>query len=209
MEVEEDPEEDSDMDIHENEEDEIMPPKTLKQKAVKRMVQKRVAEAIAEYEKNMINLDNAGGSVPTNTEGVNAPKVHECTYKTFLNCHPHKFNGTEGVVGLKRWFEKMEQVFEIRKCADEDKRYIRGLPERVKANVTSSKPASLHDSINMACELIEQAIQAKATRIGESYKRKWEDHQRNNNNNRNSNTHRQQQNKRQEDVKAYIATLAE
>ncbi|GJT28663.1 hypothetical protein Tco_0908938 [Tanacetum coccineum] len=50
--------------------------------------------------------------------------------------------------------------------------YIRGLPERFKANVTSSKPASLHNAINMARELIEQAIQAKATRIGESNKRK-------------------------------------
>ncbi|GKC72975.1 putative reverse transcriptase domain-containing protein [Tanacetum coccineum] len=56
------------------------------------------------------------------------------------------------------------------------KRYIRGLPERVKVNVTSSKPASLHDAINMARELIKQAIQARATRIGERNKRKWEDH---------------------------------
>ncbi|GJR41995.1 reverse transcriptase domain-containing protein [Tanacetum coccineum] len=48
-------------------------------------------------------------------------------------------------------------------------RYIRGLPERVKANVSSSKPASLHDAINMARELIEQAIKAKATRIGSSF----------------------------------------
>ncbi|GKA99960.1 putative reverse transcriptase domain-containing protein [Tanacetum coccineum] len=62
-------------------------------------------------------------------------------------------------------------------------RYIRGLLEKVKANVTSSKPASLHDAIDMARELIEQAIQAKATRISESNKRKWEDHQRDNNNN--------------------------
>ncbi|GKD65630.1 hypothetical protein Tco_1307738 [Tanacetum coccineum] len=31
------------------------------------------------------------------------------------------FNGTEGVVGLKRWFEKMEKVFEICKCAEDDK----------------------------------------------------------------------------------------
>ncbi|GJR88431.1 hypothetical protein Tco_0212442 [Tanacetum coccineum] len=55
-------------------------------------------------------------------------------------------------------------------------RYIRGLPERVKANVTSSKPASLHDAINMARELIEQAIQDKAIRMGESNKRKLEDY---------------------------------
>ncbi|GJS43800.1 putative reverse transcriptase domain-containing protein [Tanacetum coccineum] len=33
----------------------------------------------------------------------------------------HGVPGTEGVVGLKRWFEKMEQVFEICKCAEDDK----------------------------------------------------------------------------------------
>ncbi|GJU57214.1 hypothetical protein Tco_1234980 [Tanacetum coccineum] len=87
-------------------------------------------------------------------------------------------------------------------------RYIRGLPERVKANVTSSKPTSLHDAINRARDLIEQAIQAKATRIGESNKRKWEDHQINNNNNHNNNTYHQQQNRRQEVAKAYTAALA-
>ncbi|GJV89963.1 putative reverse transcriptase domain-containing protein [Tanacetum coccineum] len=76
-------------------------------------------------------------------------------------------------------------------------RYVRGLPERVKANFTSSKPASLHEAINMARELVQQAIQAKAIRIRESNKRKWEDHKRNNNNNnRNINTHHQQQNRR-------------
>ncbi|GKF27684.1 putative reverse transcriptase domain-containing protein, partial [Tanacetum coccineum] len=38
-----------------------------------------------------------------------------------MNCKPHSFKGTEGVVGLKRWFEKMEQVFEFCKCAEDDK----------------------------------------------------------------------------------------
>ncbi|GKA14346.1 hypothetical protein Tco_0713217 [Tanacetum coccineum] len=38
-----------------------------------------------------------------------------------MNGKPHSFNGTEGVVGLKRWFEKMEQVFEICKCAEDEK----------------------------------------------------------------------------------------
>ncbi|GJY05377.1 hypothetical protein Tco_0371317 [Tanacetum coccineum] len=35
----------------------------------------------------------------------------------------------------------------------------------IKGNVTSSKPATLHDAINMARELIEQGVQAKALRI--------------------------------------------
>nr|GEX43420.1 reverse transcriptase domain-containing protein [Tanacetum cinerariifolium] len=38
-----------------------------------------------------------------------------------MNCKPHPFNGTEGVVGLKHWFEKIEQVLEICKCAEDDK----------------------------------------------------------------------------------------
>ncbi|GKF86106.1 hypothetical protein Tco_0253933, partial [Tanacetum coccineum] len=41
---------------------------------------------------------NFGGFVP----------ARECTYLDFLKCHPLSFNGTEGVVGLTRWFEKME-----------------------------------------------------------------------------------------------------
>nr|GFB02135.1 putative reverse transcriptase domain-containing protein [Tanacetum cinerariifolium] len=82
-------------------------------------------------------------------------------------------------------------------------------------NITSSKPATLHDAINMARELVEQAVQGRATRIGESNKRKWEDHQRNTNNNnpnnnnnrnRNNNPH-QQQNRRHETARAYAAAL--
>ncbi|GJU24556.1 hypothetical protein Tco_1163177 [Tanacetum coccineum] len=170
-------------------------PRRLKQRAVERMVQKRVAEAIAEYERNRTNPENAGGSGPANAGGVVHRMCADVCNKTFRNCQPHSFNGTKGVVGLTRWFEKMEQTItvkgdDIEECNNwfhelalmcpnlvtpekkKIERYIRGLPEKVKANVTSSKPASLHDAINMARELIEQAIQAKATIIGESNKRK-------------------------------------
>ncbi|GKC05258.1 putative reverse transcriptase domain-containing protein [Tanacetum coccineum] len=47
-------------------------------------------------------------------------------------------------------------------------RYVRGFPERIKGNITSSKPATLHDAINMARELVEQSVQGRAARIGES-----------------------------------------
>ncbi|GJS15178.1 putative reverse transcriptase domain-containing protein [Tanacetum coccineum] len=187
-----------------------MPPRRLKRRPVERLVKNQVAEAISEYERNITNPENAGGaggaggSGSANAGGVNAPEVLGFSYKTFLNFKPHSFNGTEGVVGLSRWFEKMESVFEISKCAEDDKtltlkgdgiegynnrfhelvcpdlvmperkkieRYVRGLPERVKENVTSSKPANLHEAINMARKLVEQAIQAKATRNGESNKK--------------------------------------
>ncbi|GKF85869.1 hypothetical protein Tco_0253696, partial [Tanacetum coccineum] len=35
-----------------------------------------------------------------------------------MKCHPLNFKGTKGVVGLTRWFEKMETVFHISNCPD-------------------------------------------------------------------------------------------
>ncbi|GJW81975.1 putative reverse transcriptase domain-containing protein [Tanacetum coccineum] len=103
----------------------------------------------------------------------------------------------------------MSSMSEDIQCAGSDTRppyhiiinkYIRGFPEGIKGNVTSSKPATLHDAINMARELIEQGVQAKALRIGDSNKRKWEDQQGNN--------YHQQQNRRQEAAKVYVAAPA-
>nr|GEW55219.1 hypothetical protein [Tanacetum cinerariifolium] len=263
-----------------------MPPRILRRSVVERLIADRVVEAITEHERNRPNPVNTEGVVAPNVHGytyktfmngVVAPNVHGYTYKTFMNGKPHPFNGTEGVVRLRRLFEKVEQVFKISKCAKEDKvkfaactfegraltwwngnvhtlglvnsnsipynefkammtieycynnrfhelalmcpelvkhekkkikRYIRGLSERIKENVTSSKPANLHDAINMAHELVEQPIQAKFTRFGESNKRRWEEHQ-GSNNNHNHNIHHQQQNRIQEGVKAYIVTPAE
>ncbi|GKB92222.1 hypothetical protein Tco_0964494 [Tanacetum coccineum] len=44
----------------------------------------------------------------------------ECTYKDFLNCKHLSFKGTEGVVMLSQWFEKIESVFHISNCAVEN-----------------------------------------------------------------------------------------
>jgi hypothetical protein len=38
-----------------------------------------------------------------------APTV--VTFKNFLDCKPHTFNGTDGAVSLLRWIEKVESVF--------------------------------------------------------------------------------------------------
>ncbi|GJV36191.1 retrovirus-related pol polyprotein from transposon TNT 1-94 [Tanacetum coccineum] len=98
-----------------------MPPRRFKEKSIRKIVERRVAKAIEKYEKTRADSNNTGGSGSTNTGGTVAPEVQGCSYKTFMNGKPHSFNGTEGVVGLKRWFEKMEQVFEICKCAEDDK----------------------------------------------------------------------------------------
>nr|GEU67845.1 reverse transcriptase domain-containing protein [Tanacetum cinerariifolium] len=36
------------------------------------------------------------------------PMARECTFQDFLKCKPHTFSGTKGVVGLTRWFKKIE-----------------------------------------------------------------------------------------------------
>ncbi|GJX93326.1 putative reverse transcriptase domain-containing protein [Tanacetum coccineum] len=51
---------------------------------------------------------NSNGSGPRPAQAV-----RECSYSEFLKCKPLDFKGTEGDVGLTRWFEKMEYVFSI------------------------------------------------------------------------------------------------
>ncbi|GJY09867.1 putative reverse transcriptase domain-containing protein [Tanacetum coccineum] len=43
-----------------------------------------------------------------------------CFYADFMKCQPLNFKGTEGIVGLTRWIEKMESVFNISGCAIEN-----------------------------------------------------------------------------------------
>nr|GFD38567.1 putative reverse transcriptase domain-containing protein [Tanacetum cinerariifolium] len=67
------------------------------------------------------NGDNGGnGNEDNENHGMNygsfMPMARQCTFQDFLKCKPHVFSGTEGVVGLTRWFEKMETVFNIGNC---------------------------------------------------------------------------------------------
>ncbi|GKC37224.1 putative reverse transcriptase domain-containing protein, partial [Tanacetum coccineum] len=62
------------------------------------------------------NGNRNGGECGYNFRGFMPSR--ECTYQDFLKCQPLNFNGTEGVVGLTRWFEKMETVFRIRNCLE-------------------------------------------------------------------------------------------
>ncbi|GKB75714.1 hypothetical protein Tco_0942609 [Tanacetum coccineum] len=42
--------------------------------------------------------------------------ARECTYPNFLKCQLLNFKGTEGVVGLTQWFEKIESIYSISNC---------------------------------------------------------------------------------------------
>ncbi|GKC58857.1 hypothetical protein Tco_1086455, partial [Tanacetum coccineum] len=101
-----------------------MPPRRLRQRVVERLVTNRVAKVIAEYKRNRVNLGGTGGvggARAGNAGGNIAPEARRCTYKAFLGCNPITFNGTEGAVGLSIWIEKLESVFHISKCDNEDK----------------------------------------------------------------------------------------
>ncbi|GJT65788.1 putative reverse transcriptase domain-containing protein [Tanacetum coccineum] len=67
-----------------------------------------MAKAEASRVRNGYN-SNGSGPRPAQT-------ARECSYSEFLKCKPLDFKGTEGVVGLTRWFEKMESVFSISNC---------------------------------------------------------------------------------------------
>ncbi|GKC40734.1 putative reverse transcriptase domain-containing protein [Tanacetum coccineum] len=116
-----------------------MPPATcsrITQDAINELVAKRVKEALKAYdaarnpktktgmeddqqddhvEQNVNNGNSNGnenGNPNVNNRGV-APVARECTYQDFMKCQPLNFKGTEGVVGLTCWFEKIETVFHI------------------------------------------------------------------------------------------------
>ncbi|GJX11534.1 putative reverse transcriptase domain-containing protein [Tanacetum coccineum] len=133
-----------------------------------------------------------------------------CSYKKFRR-QAHNFNGNEGVVGVnglvrKRW----QMCLRICKCAEDDKvMFVYALFGVMLTwwNRNDGARGSLDfvferklTSMNTTIDFHENGFdvsRAKALRIGDSNKRKWEDQQGNN--------HHQQQNQRQEAAKVYVA----
>nr|GFA10056.1 reverse transcriptase domain-containing protein [Tanacetum cinerariifolium] len=57
----------------------------------------------------------------SHTSGTSRPVqvVRECTYPDFLKCQPLNFKGTEGVVGLSQWFEKIKNPPNVNTMANQ------------------------------------------------------------------------------------------
>ncbi|GJS20536.1 reverse transcriptase domain-containing protein [Tanacetum coccineum] len=97
--------------------------------AIEELINRLVKEALATHEAtraaNTLETENQSqnGSDGDNGNGRNEnpdengrgdrPVARECTYEDFMKCQSLNFKGTKGVVGLIRWFEKMETVFHI------------------------------------------------------------------------------------------------
>ncbi|GJT91042.1 putative reverse transcriptase domain-containing protein [Tanacetum coccineum] len=65
--------------------------------------------------RNSTNRDGSHSSHGDNRRNVQTARP--CFYADFMKCQPLNFKGTEGVVGLTWWIEKMESVFNISGCA--------------------------------------------------------------------------------------------
>nr|GEZ68648.1 reverse transcriptase domain-containing protein [Tanacetum cinerariifolium] len=97
-----------------------MPPKrsstskesTMSQATIRKLVADSVAAALETQTATMAEADNSISKIPVAKRG---------NYKEFISCQPFYFNGTEGVVGLIRWFERTELVFSRSNCAKENK----------------------------------------------------------------------------------------
>ncbi|GJZ53802.1 hypothetical protein Tco_0608687 [Tanacetum coccineum] len=81
------------------------------------MINQGVTAALAARDANTNGVDshNSGTGARRNERAT-----RECTYPDFMKCQPLNFKGTEGVVELTQWIEKMETVFRISNCSVEN-----------------------------------------------------------------------------------------
>ncbi|GJT82167.1 hypothetical protein Tco_1056509 [Tanacetum coccineum] len=73
----------------------------------------RVAEALA-----ATAVTHAASTQEENNLGSNSSQNKTCNYKEFRAVMHENFRGTEGAVGLTRWFEKLESQFGISNVAE-------------------------------------------------------------------------------------------
>nr|GEU94010.1 putative reverse transcriptase domain-containing protein [Tanacetum cinerariifolium] len=91
------------------------PTTTITNAQLQDLIDRGVAAALAERDANKSrNGDNSNDSGTGGRRQMTTPR--ECSYTDFLKCQPMSFQGTEGVVGLTRWLEKIESVFQISNC---------------------------------------------------------------------------------------------
>ncbi|GJT81827.1 putative reverse transcriptase domain-containing protein [Tanacetum coccineum] len=81
------------------------------------MIDQGITAVLAARDANTNGVDsyNSGTSARRNERAT-----YECTYPDFMKCQPLNFKGTEGVVELTQWIEKMETVFRISNCSVEN-----------------------------------------------------------------------------------------
>ncbi|GKA96106.1 hypothetical protein Tco_0818201 [Tanacetum coccineum] len=89
----------------------------MTQAAIRKLVAISVAAALEAQAANMANADNTN----RNPEPRETPIARKCSYKEFMSCQTFNFKGTEGAIGLIRWFERTELVFFRSNCTEDYK----------------------------------------------------------------------------------------
>ncbi|GJZ24497.1 putative reverse transcriptase domain-containing protein [Tanacetum coccineum] len=156
------------------------------------MINQGVTAALAARDANTNGVDshNSGTGARRNERAT-----RECTYPDFMKCQPLNFKGTEGVVELTQWIEKME-IWEIESESTGCDR-VQPLSQELGTRV---HPKSLHnaEATKMAIEVMDKRIRTFADHQTEN-KRKPDNNQQ---------PQQQHQNKRQNTDMAYaIGTI--
>ncbi|GJW67286.1 hypothetical protein Tco_0121710 [Tanacetum coccineum] len=102
----------------------------MTQAAIRKLVANSVATTLEAQAATMTNADNTN----RNTGEREVPIARNCSYKEFMSCQPFNLKGSEGAVGLIRWFERIESVFSrsnyTEDCKGNDlKAYVRRFQE--------------------------------------------------------------------------------
>ncbi|GJU86573.1 putative reverse transcriptase domain-containing protein [Tanacetum coccineum] len=84
---------------------------------IRKLVADSVTAALEAQAANMKNADNTN----RNPGPREASVARKCSYKEFMSCQPFNFKGSEGAVGLIRWFERSESVFSHSNCTKDCK----------------------------------------------------------------------------------------
>ncbi|GJW63763.1 putative reverse transcriptase domain-containing protein [Tanacetum coccineum] len=152
------------------------------------MINQGVTAALATRDANTNSVDshNSGTGARRNER-----PTRECTYPDFMKCQPLNFKGTEGVVELTQWIEKMETVFRISNCSvenqikfstctllgnaltmfpeesDKIEKYLGGLHDMIHGSVVASKPKTMQEATEMAIEVMDKRIHTFADRTVE------------------------------------------
>ncbi|GJZ88767.1 reverse transcriptase domain-containing protein, partial [Tanacetum coccineum] len=108
----------------------------MTQAAIRQLVDDSIAAALEAQATTMGSTDNQN----RNTGPRETLVARKCTYKEFMSCQPFYFNGTEGVVGLIRWFERTESVFSHSNCTEDSKvKFATGIEQADKIAWTELK----------------------------------------------------------------------
>ncbi|GJW32209.1 putative reverse transcriptase domain-containing protein [Tanacetum coccineum] len=109
--------------------------------AIEQLIAQCVANTMTAYEANRNSENGANSETSRSARGVEHA-VRNCSYKEFLTCKPYNFR------------EQKEPLVHLWSHND------------IQGNVTLSKPTKIGEAVRMAHDLMDQVVQAKATKNG-------------------------------------------